>query len=77
MAAPSEHGNGEDGLPHPPHPPMDPFVREMLQSSEANWETQNQILQQLVNQMNNQGGGGGGNQRLGLSAFLPTNPPTF
>jgi len=68
-------GLGADGEQLPQPPPLHPAVVELLRRSEDSRQTQNQILQTLVQNMANQGGGG--NPRRGYPAFLATEPPIF
>jgi len=69
--APVGLGSGNEQLPQPP--PLHPAVVELLRRSEDSHQTQNQILQTLVQNMANQGGGG--NPCRGYPAFLATEPP--
>ncbi|RLM75652.1 hypothetical protein C2845_PM15G04350 [Panicum miliaceum] len=67
------HGaGGGDNLPPPP--PLHPAVLEILRRSEESRQTQNKILEALVQNLGAQGQGG---QRHGHSSFIATDPPLF
>jgi len=63
---------GDDNLPPPP--PLHPTLVEILRRSEESRQTQNQIMQAIVQHLGGQGHGG---QRHGHSAFMATDPPIF
>ena len=66
---------GENGEPPlPPPPPLHPTLVEILRRSEESRQTQNQIMQAIVQHLGGQGHGG---QCHGHSAFMATDPPTF
>ena len=66
---------GENGEPPlPPPPPLHPTLMEILRRSEESRQTQNQIMQAIVQHLGGQGHGG---QRHGHSAFMATDPPIF
>ena len=76
MADPdAQAGLGANGEQLSQPPPLHPAVMELLGRSEDSRQTQNQILQTLVQNMANQGGGG--NPRHGYPTFLATEPPIF
>ena len=65
---------GENGEPPLPPPPLHPTLVEILRRSEESRQTQNQIMQAIVQHLGGQGHGG---QRHGHSAFMATDPPIF
>ena len=64
--------SGDDNLPPPP--PLHPTLVEILRRSEESRQTQNQIMQAIVQHLGGQGHGG---QRHGHSVFMATDPPIF
>ena len=70
--APAGLGAGGEQLPQPP--PLHPAVVDLLRRSEESRQTQNQIMQAIVQHLGGQGHGG---QRHGHSAFMATDPPIF
>jgi len=66
-------GDGDDP-PLPAPPPLHPTLVEILRRSEESQQTQNQIMQAIVQHLGGQGHGG---QRHGHSAFMATDPPIF
>ena len=65
---------GDNGEPPLPPPPLHPTLVEILRRSEESRQTQNQIMQAIVQHLGGQGHGG---QRHGHPAFMATDPPIF